>query len=78
MFIIVILFCLVDPEVVLGTETGMPITELIYQATGSRAAAAILTLMLAICFINGTMGCITSASRLTWAMARDKGIMFPE
>ena len=56
----------------------MPISELILQATGSRAAATILTLMLAICFINGTNGCITSASRLMYAMARDKGIVFPQ
>jgi choline transport protein len=77
-FLIVILFCMVDPITILNTDTGMPITELMYQATHSRAAATVMTLMLAVCFINGTMGCITSASRLTWAMARDKGIVFPE
>lgn len=76
-FLIVILFCMVDPETILTTPTNMPISELILQATGSRAAATILTLMLAICFINGTFGCITSASRLTYAMARDDGIIFP-
>ncbi|GAM34453.1 hypothetical protein TCE0_015r02044 [Talaromyces pinophilus] len=76
-FLIVILFCMVDPETILTTPTNMPISELILQATGSRAAATILTLMLAVCFINGTFGCITSASRLTYAMARDDGIIFP-
>jgi choline transport protein len=55
----------------------MPITEMIYQVTESRAAAVVLTVLLGVCFINGTMGCITSASRLTYAMARDKGIVFP-
>lgn len=68
---------MVDPETVLSTPTNMPISELMLQATGSRAAATILTLMLAVCFINGTNGCITSASRLTYAMARDGGIVFP-
>ncbi|KAF7562630.1 hypothetical protein G7046_g1509 [Stylonectria norvegica] len=76
-FILVILFCLVDSETVLSTSSGMPISELILQATGSRAAATILTLMLAVCFINGTSGCITSTSRLLYAMARDKGIVYP-
>lgn len=75
-FLLVILFCIVDPTAVLNTSTGMPISELMLQATGSRAAATILTLMLAVCFINGTMGCITSASRLLYAMARDNGILF--
>jgi choline transport protein len=73
-FILVILFCLTDIDTVLHTSTNMPITELIHQATGSRAAAVVLTVMLAVCFVNGTNGCITSASRLLFAMARDKGM----
>lgn len=67
-----------DLDTVLNTPTGMPISELILQATGSRAAATILTLMLAVCFVNGTNGCITSASRLMFAMARDRGIVFAD
>ncbi|CAJ2502377.1 Uu.00g097710.m01.CDS01 [Anthostomella pinea] len=75
-FILVILFCITDTETVLGTATKMPIAELILQSTGSRAGATILTLMLAVCFINGTNGCVTSSSRLLYAMARDKGIVY--
>ena len=75
-FILIILFCITDIDTVLHTSTNMPITELIYQATGSRAAAVVLTTMLAVCFINGTNGCVTSASRLLFAMARDKGMPF--
>ncbi|KAI2467058.1 amino acid transporter [Annulohypoxylon bovei var. microspora] len=75
-FILVILFCITDPETVLNTPTNMPIAELILQGTGSRVAATILTLMLAVCFINGTNGCVTSSSRLLYAMARDKGIAY--
>ncbi|KAI1465941.1 amino acid transporter [Daldinia caldariorum] len=75
-FILVILFCITDPETVLNTPTNMPIAELILQGTGNRAAATVLTLMLAVCFINGTNGCVTSSSRLLYAMARDKGIMY--
>jgi amino acid transporter len=75
-FILVILFSIVDVETVLGTDTNMPITELIFQATGSRAAAVVLTVMLGICFINGTNGCVTSSSRLLYAMARDNGMPF--
>lgn len=75
-FILVILFCITDPETVLGTATNMPIAELIFQSTGSRAGATVLTLMLAVCFVNGTNGCITSSSRLLYAMARDKGVVF--
>ncbi|CZR57515.1 related to HNM1-Choline permease [Phialocephala subalpina] len=42
----------------------------------SRTAAVVSAAMLAVCFINGTNGCVTSASRLLFAMARDKGMPF--
>jgi choline transport protein len=35
-----------------------------------------MTLMLAICFINGTNACTTSAGRLIFSMARGKGFIF--
>ncbi|KAM5344480.1 hypothetical protein ACJ41O_013016 [Fusarium nematophilum] len=59
-----------------ATPTGMPLTELALQATGSRAAACIMSCMMAICFVHGTNGSVTSASRLLYAMARDRGIIF--
>ncbi|RKL34060.1 hypothetical protein BFJ72_g9547 [Fusarium proliferatum] len=77
-FILVMLFCLTDLSGIVATSTGMPIVELILQATGSRAGTTFLTLMLAICFIHGTNGSITSASRLLYAMARDKGTLYHE
>lgn len=55
----------------------MPIVEMIHLATKNRAATTILTLMLAVCFINGANASVTSASRLIFAMARDKGIVYP-
>jgi len=76
-FILVMLFSLTDQETVFGTSTGLALTELVYQATNSRAAATVLTVMLGVCFINGTVGSMTSASRLVFAMARDKGMVFP-
>lgn len=72
----VILFCLTDPATIMATSSGMPIVELVFQSTGSRAAACVIGIMLALCFINGTNACTTSVSRLMFAMARDKGIVF--
>lgn len=54
----------------------MPIVEMVLQATKSRAAATIISLMLSICFVNGSNASITSASRLLFAIARDRGIVF--
>ncbi|KAJ4007598.1 hypothetical protein NW752_010264 [Fusarium irregulare] len=75
-FVLVMLFCLTDLPSIVATTTGMPIVELIFQSTNSRAGTTFLTLMLAICFIHGTNGSITSASRLLYAMARDKGVPY--
>lgn len=75
-FVLVILFCLTNIQQILSTKTGMPITELIFQSTGSRAAAVVLTCALAVCFVNGAIGGIASGSRLLWSMARDNGTPF--
>ncbi|KAH8173961.1 amino acid permease domain-containing protein [Sarocladium implicatum] len=76
LFILVTLFCFADPDALLASATGIPIAQLFLQATKSRAGATVMNLILAICFINGTVASITSASRLVWCMARDRGIFF--
>jgi choline transport protein len=70
------LFCFVDVDTLLNSDTQSPLTEMIYQSTGSRAAATILTVAVAFCFVNGANGCVSSGSRLLWAMARDNGTPF--
>ncbi|KAK5047323.1 hypothetical protein LTR84_006845 [Exophiala bonariae] len=55
-FILVMLFSLVDPETILTTKTNSPVVELIYQATKSKAATVVLSCALAVCFVNGTNG----------------------
>ncbi len=75
-FILVMLFSIVDVDTILKTSTGAPVIEMILQATGSPAAAVVLSCALAVYFLNGTNGCVTSGSRLLWAMARDDGAPF--
>lgn len=71
--IIILLFCIPNPEAILTTLTGNPLIELIIQATESRTAGVVMSCALAVCFINGTIGSVTSGSRLLWAMGRDGG-----
>ncbi|CAH0036714.1 unnamed protein product [Clonostachys rhizophaga] len=75
-FILVMLFCAVDIDGLLASATQSPLTEMIQQATGSYAASTVLTVAVALCFVNGANGCVTSGSRLIWAMARDNGTPF--
>ncbi|KAJ0326834.1 hypothetical protein COL5a_006381 [Colletotrichum fioriniae] len=75
-FILVMLFCAVDIDVLLSSPTQSPLTEMILQATRSKAAATVLSVAVALCFVNGANGCVTSGSRLVWSMARDNGTPF--
>ncbi|GKT50050.1 choline transport protein [Colletotrichum spaethianum] len=75
-FILVMLFCAVDIDVLLTSATESPLTEMILQATQSKAAATVLSVAVAVCFLNGATGCVTSGSRLVWSMARDNGTPF--
>ncbi|CAG9945859.1 unnamed protein product [Clonostachys rosea f. rosea IK726] len=75
-FILVMLFCAVDIDGLLASATQSPLTEMIQQATGSYVASTVLTVAVALCFVNGANGCVTSGSRLIWAMARDNGTPF--
>ncbi|KAH7150664.1 amino acid/polyamine transporter I [Fusarium sp. MPI-SDFR-AT-0072] len=77
-FILVMLFCLVDFDTVVSSPSGMPLIELILQATKSRAAACIISSMLAACFVNAMVAGMASVSRLVYAMARDKGMPYHE
>ncbi|EXJ79521.1 hypothetical protein A1O3_07800 [Capronia epimyces CBS 606.96] len=75
-FIIAMLYCISDLTAVLETPTGQPIYELWYQATGSKAAATVFMFILLIGGFFAMNGCQQTASRLTWAFARDNGLVF--
>lgn len=72
--IVTICYCLGDAETVLGSTTGYPFIEMIYQGTGSVAGTTVMvtivTIMLAACGVSE----VAAASRQVWAFARDKGL----
>jgi choline transport protein len=41
-FTIACMFAIVDVEAVIGTATGLPLIEIYYQGTGSKAGASVL------------------------------------
>lgn len=65
-FIIVLLFCIGDINLVSGTPTGFPIIETLYEATGSKAGTVFL--VMCIYFIIGAsqFNILASVSRLAW------------
>ena len=69
-----ILFCAGNIENALNTPTGFPFIEIFYQATNSAGGAtAMVCVILALAFF-ATIALIATASRMTWAFARDNGL----
>ena len=76
-FSIALLYCVGDLVTALSSPTRFPIIQIFYAATGSKVATTFITCGLVCTFIFSTFGTMASASRLTWAFARDKGFPFP-
>lgn len=70
--ILVMLFCLGDLDATVNA--AFPIIEICTQATGSVRTATAMVSGLLIISCAVTLGSIASASRLTWAWARDGGL----
>ena len=77
-FVMIITLCFMigDLETVLGTSTGYPFIQVIYNVTGSKAGTSVLVaiIIVVLCF-----GCVTNfatSSRQMWAFARDNGFPF--
>ncbi|KAF4612836.1 hypothetical protein G7Y89_g15538 [Cudoniella acicularis] len=68
------MFSIIDLDSVLTTATGLPLIEIYYQGTGSKAAASFLMALFAFCFF----GCLvaTTSSRALWAVSRDGAFPF--
>lgn len=77
-FIICLLYCIGDLEAVSLTPTKLPIIEVIYQATGSKAGTNFIITMIIIIVSVSNFSIFASVSRLVWAFARDNGLPFPE
>lgn len=73
---ITLLFCLGDLDTVLGTATGYPFIQIFYDAVQNYAGATVMgAVVLALTWACAT-GIITTASRMTWSFARDRGTPF--
>ncbi|OCT51319.1 Choline transport protein [Cladophialophora carrionii] len=69
-------FVITDFEKVIATPTGLPLIEVYYQATGSKAGTSILMVAFAICFFGCATASVTSASRQMWSASRDNCFPF--
>jgi choline transport protein len=65
-----------DIDGILGTATGQPWIQVIWNATGSRAATIVMVTIIAFFFIFGAVSCNTTSSRQLYAFARDGGLPY--
>lgn len=73
---ITLLFCLGDVDTVLETATGYPFIQIFYDAVNDYAGATVMgAVVLALTWACAT-GIITTASRMVWSFARDRGTPF--
>jgi amino acid transporter len=75
-FGICLLYTIGNVNAVTNTPTGLPIIEVYYQATQSVATTNVLILAIASVIFVALFNVLASASRLTWAFARDRGLPF--
>ncbi len=75
-FLITLLFCIGDVDAAVGTPTGFPVIQILYQATNSKAGATVIMCMILFSTMIALFGVFASVSRLTWAFARDNGLPF--
>ena len=71
--LITALYCLGDPKSVIDTATGFPFLQIFLNSVKSTAGAIGMGVVVLILTWMCALGITTTASRMTWAFARDKG-----
>jgi choline transport protein len=74
LYMITVLFCIGDVDRV--SASPLPIIEVYYQATGSRAATNVFVFMFIFIILVSFFNVFASVSRLVWAFSRDDGLPF--
>ena len=69
-----ILFCAGNIENAENSPTGYPFIEIFYQATDSQGGATAMVCVIVALVFFATISLIATASRMTWAFARDNGL----
>jgi choline transport protein len=70
------LYCLGDPSTIVKTETGFPFLQIFLNSVKSRGGAVGMGVVVLILTWCCSLGITTTASRMTWSFARDRGTPF--
>ena len=75
-FLLTLCFCIGDINETAGTTTGVPVIQIIYDSTGSKAGTCVLSSMFAIIVMVAGNNLLAEGSRSIYAFARDHGLPF--
>ena len=71
-----VLFCLGDVDTVLATNTGFPFIQIFADSVNNVAGATAMVAVVIVLTWACAIGITTTASRMTWSFARDRGVPF--
>lgn len=75
-FLLTLCFCIGDINETANTTTGVPVIQIIYDSTGSKAGTCVLASMISVIVIVAGNNLIAEGSRSIYAFARDHGLPF--
>lgn len=74
-FTLAMLFSVNDYDAL--AASSFPITEVYFQATSNRSAAAVFTALILFIYFGAQIGLLVTTGRLIWAFGRDNGMPSP-
>ncbi len=77
-FLISICFCIGDLQATALTPTGVPLIQIFFDSTGSRAGACVLASLITVITIFCAAALQAEGSRSLYAFARDRGLPFSD
>jgi choline transport protein len=75
-FLVTLCFCIGDIEATANTSTGVPVIQIIYDSTGSKAATCVLSSLISVIVIVAGNNILAEGSRAVYAFARDNSLPF--
>lgn len=77
-FLISICFCIGNIEDTATSSTGVPLIQIFYDSTGSRAGSICLTVLITVICVGASNALTAEGGRAVYAFARDRGLPFSE
>ncbi|KAH8898932.1 amino acid transporter [Thozetella sp. PMI_491] len=75
-WLVVVLYCFGDPDVVAAAPLGMALIGIYMSATGSRGATTLLVALHIFTLFISLFNIVASSARLTWAFSQNNGLPF--